>query len=102
MEHYRKVIKRLARLFDQDREPLLMTCKYFTLTNISLLSVEDYKKLLAAAEEATTNRILALYSEGLENTTENISLEDEIVDVSAGQVHDSAEVLESEFREEKL
>jgi hypothetical protein len=67
-----------------------MICKYFTLTNISLLSVEDYKKLLAATEEATTSRILALYSEGLENTTENTSVEDEIIDVSAGQVHDSA------------
>ena len=94
-EHYKKVTKRLARLFEQDREPLLMRCKYFTLTNISLLSVEDYKKILAAAERATANRFLALYSEGLENTTGNTSSEDEIIDVSAGgqvqnSVHDSA------------
>src|SRR5579862_8519807 len=89
-EHYKKVTKRLARLFEQDREPLLMKCRYFTLTNISLLSVEDYKKLLAAAERATATRFLALYSVELENTTENTSLEDEIIDVSAGgQVHDS-------------
>jgi hypothetical protein len=67
-----------------------MRCKYFTLTNISLLSVEDYKKILAAAERATANRFLAQFSEGLENTTGNTSLEDEIVDVSPGdQVHDS-------------
>ena len=68
-----------------------MRCKYFTRTNISLLSVEDYKKILAVAEWATANRFLALYSEELENTTENTFLEDEIVDVSPGDyVHDSA------------
>ena len=95
--HYRKTTKRLACLFDKDRGPLLMTNKYFTLTNLSALTVKEYKQLLEAAEEATTNRMIALYAEGLGNTTGNTSLEDEIVDVSPGDsVHDSARgVIES-------
>lgn len=92
--HYRKVTKRLACLFDQDREPLLMTCKYFTLTNLSLMNVKNYKKLLDAAEGATTSRMLAAYSLGLDNSTEKTS-EEEIIDVSPGPADNRARIIES-------
>jgi hypothetical protein len=59
--HYIKVIKRIACLFEHDRTPLLLTCKTFTFTNLAGMTVAQFKKILNAAEEASTNRILATF-----------------------------------------
>jgi hypothetical protein len=76
--HYRRVTKRLTCLFDNDRTPLLLSCKHFTLTNIAKLSSKEFKRILVAAEEASTNRFLALYNQEKSNevTDEDNSPED--------------------------